>query len=97
MRRYKKLHLALSLSVVMIVCCLMAVVLSSCNLEKVQEISVSGPEGALCIGEFNYSAYEVEVKYESGKTETVKLDESMISAADKMKVYQEGEHEITVE
>ena len=97
MRKKGWLRSALYLSVIITICCLAAVFLSSCGIEKVKEISVSGPNAAQYIGEFDYSAYDVNVQYESGKTETVKLNESMISAGDRMKFFQEGEHEITVD
>ena len=96
MRKKQWLRAALFITMIMTICLTAIVFLSSCSVVRVLEISVSGSDAAQYIGEFDFSAYEVVVKYESGETETVKLDESMISAADKMKLFNEGEHEITV-
>lgn len=48
------------------------------------------------VGEFDYSAYTVIMAYESGRTEELALTEEMIEETDLFKLYQIGEHEITV-
>ena len=47
-------------------------------------------------GDFDYNAYTVVVTYESGTTEEIALTEEMISETDLFKLYQIGEHDITV-
>ena len=47
-------------------------------------------------GDFNSNAYTVVVAYESGRTEEIPLAEEMIAETDLFKLYQIGEHEITV-
>lgn len=51
----------------------------------------------MAIGGFDYNAYTVVVTYESGSTEEIALAEDMISETDLFKLYQIGEHDITVE
>ena len=56
-------------------------------------------EGTLietAMGVFDYAAHTVVVEYTSGRTELVTLTEDMVEEADLFKLYQEGEHDITV-
>ena len=48
------------------------------------------------MGDFDYSAYTVVAVYESGRTEELTLTEDMISETDTFKLYQIGDHDITV-
>ena len=50
----------------------------------------------VAVGEFDYSAYTVVVVYESGNTEEKTLTEDMIAETDLFKLYQVGDHDITV-
>ena len=47
-------------------------------------------------GDFDCSDYTVVVAYESGKTEDIALTEEMITKTDIFKLYQVGEHDITI-
>ena len=56
-------------------------------------------EGTLietAMGVFDYAAHTVVVEYTSGRAELVTLTEDMVEEADLFKLYQEGEHDITV-
>lgn len=48
------------------------------------------------IGRFDFDAYTLVVSYDSGSTKEVTLTEDMISELDRLKLYQAGEHVITV-
>ena len=48
------------------------------------------------IGKFDFEAYTVIVSYDSGSTREVVLTEDMISELDRLKLYQAGDHTITV-
>ncbi|MBO7302656.1 MAG: hypothetical protein J6U68_00540 [Clostridia bacterium] len=48
------------------------------------------------LGEFELDAYTLLVTYESGSTEEITLTEDMIEEADIFKLYQVGEHDITI-
>ena len=50
----------------------------------------------IAVGGFDYGAYTVIVTYESGNTEEIPLTEDMIAAVDQVKLYQAGDHDITV-
>ena len=50
----------------------------------------------ISVGEFDYGAYKLVVSYNTGSTEELPLTEDMIAEADLFKMYQEGEHDITV-
>ena len=50
----------------------------------------------IVLGEFDCSAYTLVVDYESGSTEEIALTEDMIREADIFKLYQVGDHEITI-
>ena len=56
------------------------------------------PEAVIEIeaGALDYSSYTLVVTYQSGKTEEVALAEEMIAQTDLVKLYREGEHEISV-
>lgn len=48
------------------------------------------------LGDFDYSQYTVIVTYESGNTEEITLSEEMIADTDLLKLYQVGDHEISI-
>ena len=48
------------------------------------------------VGDFNYGAYTLIVTNDKGETQEVALSEDMIAEVDLFKLYQEGEHTITV-
>ena len=50
----------------------------------------------IAVGELDYGAFTVVATYESGNTEEIALTKDMIAATDLVKLYQEGEHDITV-
>ena len=68
--------------------------------DKIASISLkdNDPNTAveIAVGGFDYGAYTVIVTYESGNTEEIPLTEDMISAVDQVKLYQAGDHDITV-
>lgn len=70
------------------------------NKEKVTAIAIKDSEGAPAIevkvGEFDYSSYTLAVTYSSGSVVEVALSEDMISELDRLKLYQPGDHVITV-
>lgn len=70
--------------------------LVACDIDDVESISVTPNEITVRIGEFDYDDYDVTLTYGSGKTEQLKLTESMISASDRVNLFIEGDHEITV-
>ena len=47
-------------------------------------------------GDFDFDKYTLVVTYESGKTDELPLTEDMIDQSDLLKLYQAGEHEVTV-
>ena len=71
--------------------------LAGCDIDNVKEISVTPNVIDIKIGEFNYSDYTVTATYDSGKTVEAVLTEDMLSAKDRISLFLEGEHEITVE
>ena len=50
----------------------------------------------IAVGELDYGAFTVVATYESGHTEEIVLTKDMIADTDLVKLYQEGEHDITV-
>ena len=48
------------------------------------------------VGDFDINAYTVVVVYESGNTEEIALTEEMITETDLLKLFQVGEHDITL-
>ena len=50
----------------------------------------------MLVGGFDYGAYTVIVTYESGNTEEIALREDMIAATDQVKLFQVGDHDITI-
>lgn len=50
----------------------------------------------VAVGKFDYSAYTLVVTYDSGDVEELALTEEMVTQADLFKLYQVGEHDITV-
>ena len=81
---------------ILLVIALFCVMFVACNVDDVKEISVTPDTINVRIGEFNYSDYTVTATYNSGKTEESVLKEDMISPSDRLKFFQEGEHEIVV-
>ena len=70
--------------------------LSSCSIEKITEITLSQTSAEICVGEFDFEDYFVTVHYSSGREEQIKLTEDMISPSDRVKLYQVGEQKINV-
>lgn len=50
----------------------------------------------IAAGELNYNEYTVVVTYASGRTEELRLTEQMIEPSDLFKLYQVGDHDITL-
>ena len=50
----------------------------------------------IAVGEFDYGAYTLVATYKSGNAEEIALSKDMIADTDLVKLYQEGEHDITV-
>lgn len=94
----KKLRLFLFLALITMITLL---VLSGCEREDgVASISFKDYDPSTAIemevGDFDYNAYTVVVVYESGTTEEIPLTEEMVTETDLFKLYQVGEHDITV-
>lgn len=70
------------------------------NEDTVTSVSLKGydPVSAIeiAIGSFDCNAYTVVVTYESGRSEETALTEDMIAETDLFKLYQVGDHEITI-
>ena len=92
----KKTSLLLICALIALLVCLASVGCS--QQERISSISLKGydPNTAIeiPIGVFDYSAYTVEVTYNTGRTEEVPLTEEMIVEADVLKIYREGTHDI---
>ena len=94
----KKLRLFMFLTLITM---LILLALSGCkNEDGVASISFKDHDPDTVIevevGDFDYSAYTVVVVYKSGTTEEIALTEEMITETDLFKLYQVGEHDITV-
>ncbi len=72
-----------------------AVLFSACSRDGIVSVSVSGPTEIL-VGDFEYSDYTVEVTRASGSTEKVSLTREMLSDADNLKFFANGEQTLTV-
>lgn len=68
--------------------------------DKISSISLKDHDPAarveVGVGEFDVSGYTLLLNYESGDTEELPLTEDMIVPSDIVKLYQVGEHDITV-
>ena len=94
----KKLRLFTLLALVLL---LMLLAFVGCQKEgEVVSISIKDhdPSTAIevAVGEFEYTPYTVVVVHESGNTEEIALTEDMITETDIFKLYQVGDHDITV-
>lgn len=73
----------------------LATSLVACSSDKVVSIAVDGEKDIL-VGQFDYADYKLVLTYESGKTETIDFDKTMISNDDYMAVFSQGEKTLTV-
>ena len=94
----KKLRLFMLLALISVLTLLVFV---GCKKEeRVASVSFKDHDPTTAIeiaaGGFDYNEYTVVVVYESGNTEEIALTEEMISETDLFKLYQIGEHDITV-
>ena len=89
----KRIILYLAFLAVAVLCCATFV---SCGMDNVKEVTVTPDVINVRIGEFDYADYTVTATYESGKTVESVLSEDMIAAKDRLKFFQEGQHEIGV-
>ena len=94
----KKLRLFMLLTLLSM---LVLLALVGCNNEdRVESISFKDhdPNTAIqmAVGDFDFSAYTLAVVYVSGSTEEITFTRDMIAATDLFKLYQVGEHDITV-
>lgn len=68
--------------------------------DKVSSVSLKDNDPNIAIevalGNFEFNAYTVVVTYESGMTEEIALAEEMIAETDIFKLYQIGDHDITI-
>ena len=91
-RLFTLLSLLVTLSLLLLVGCK--------NEDTVSSIALKGhdPDTAIeiAVGEFDYGAYTLVATYESGNTEEIALTKDMIADTDLVKLYQEGEHDITI-
>ena len=77
------------------------VLLVGCNnKDKISSVSLkdNDPNVAIeiAVGDFDYGAYTVIITYESGNTKEIALSEDMIAVTDQVKLFQIGDHDITV-
>ena len=92
-KNVKRILLCLTIiTVALLVCGLFA----ACEIDDVKEITVTPETINVRIGEFNFADFTVTATYDSGKTETATLSEDMLPAKDRVKLFTEGEHDITV-
>ena len=91
-RLFTLLSLLVTLSLLLLVGCK--------NEDTVSSIALKGhdPDTAIeiAVGEFDYGAYTLVATYESGNTEEIAITKDMIADTDLVKLYQEGEHDITI-
>ena len=70
------------------------------NKDKISSVSLkdNDPNIAveIAVGGFDYRAYTVIITYESGNTKEIALSEDMIAVTDQVKLFQVGDHDITV-
>lgn len=68
--------------------------------DKISSISLKDHDSSsvieVALGDFDCDQYTVVVSYESGSTEEIALTEDMITETDLFKLYQIGDHEITI-
>ena len=89
-------------TVLALIVILSLLVLSGCRKKEDQVTSVAlkdhdpGTAIEFAVGDFDCDQYTVVVSYESGSTEELTLTEEMIAEADLFKLYQIGDHEITI-
>ena len=93
--RIKKL-----LTTIILICCGL-LCFASCKVESaVQSISLNGLSAETPLevpfGSFPYGNYTVAVTYDNGETEEITLTEDMIPATERLKFFQIGENQITV-
>lgn len=96
----KEICMKRSILFVALLLCVMLAALS-CSVDKRptaialkdhgEDITVEVP-----VGGFDMSDYTVVVSYDNGETEEIALDESMISASDRAKLFQAGSHTILI-
>ena len=91
-RQFMLLALIITLALLILVGCKKEDVISHVALkDNDQNTAIE-----LAVGEFDCSAYTLVVTYESGNTEEIPVTEDMIPDTDKVKLYQIGDHDITV-
>ena len=91
-RLFTLLTLLVTLSLLLLVGCKNEDVISSIALKD------HDPDTAIeiAVGGFDYGAFTVVATYESCNTEEIALTKDMIADTDLVKLYQEGEHDITI-
>ena len=91
-RLFTLLSLLVTLSLLLLVGCKNEDAISSIALKD------HDPDTAIeiAVGGFDYGAFTVVATYESGNTEEIALTKDMIADTDLVKLYQEGEHDITI-
>ena len=91
-RLFTLLSLLVTLSLLLLVGCKKEDAISSIALKD------HDPDTAIeiAVGGFDYGAFTVVATYKSGNTEEIALTKDMIADTDLVKLYQEGEHDITV-
>ena len=91
----KKAKILLICTLMLMLACLL---LAGCTgTEEITSIDIKDKTVIeMPIGKLNYSAHTLLVTYDSGSVAEVALSEDMISELDRLKLYQPGEHEITV-
>ena len=91
-RLFTLLTLLVTLSLLLLVGCKNEDVISSIALKD------HDPDTAIeiAVGGFDYGSFTVVATYESCNTEEIALTKDMIADTDLVKLYQEGEHDITI-
>ena len=91
-RLFTLLSLLVTLSLLLLVGCKNEDAVSSIALKDHDPDTVI----EIAVGELDYGAFTVVATYKSGNTEEIALTKDMIADTDLVKLYQEGEHDITV-
>lgn len=88
---------------ILIICAaaLFAAVFAACSQQNnVRSVSVRGYDAenppVVAMGNFDYGKYDLDVTYNTGKTEILTLTEDMISEADKLKFYKDGRQTLSI-
>ncbi len=89
---YKKIFLTVCVATLCAICMLFC---CACEKDEIVAVSVNG-NSEIEIGNFEYSDYTLEVKYASGKVESLPLTSDMLSPSENVKFFSQGTQTLTV-